>query len=144
MRRITDVVHQAHAEDAVDRIVRQVNCKRRRLQSTYPLNDMRGLGFGCRFQHGLGVVGTDDHAVGFLRQHWPETPRTAGQIENQARLADQRQRLARHLYVTPVGQAATHAILMLLQVTLGVLIVVLVGKIQFDRAIHHHQSLLSF
>jgi hypothetical protein len=27
-----------------------------------------------------------------------------------------------------------------LQVTFGVLIVVLVGKIQFDRAIHHHQS----
>jgi hypothetical protein len=43
-----------------------------------------------------------------------------------------------------VGQAAANAILMLLQVTLGVLIVVLVGKIQFDRAIHHLQSLLSF
>ncbi|MNF94268.1 hypothetical protein D3C84_769730 [compost metagenome] len=140
----TDVVEQTHAENTVDSVIRQGDVERRRLQGLYPFHHFSRLRLCSDLDHGIGVVGTDDHAVGFFRQHRPETPRAAGQIEDQARLANQRQRLARHLHVAPVGQAAANAILMLLQVTLGVLIVVLVGKIQFDRAIHHLQSLLSF
>ncbi|MNN44432.1 hypothetical protein D3C81_1587230 [compost metagenome] len=136
----TDVVEQAHAKNAVDGVVRQGDVECRRVQGLYPFHHVDRLRLDCDLQHRLRVIGTDDHAVGFFRQQGPETPCTARQIKDQTRLANQSQRLARQLFVTPMGQSTAETFLVFAQIALCVLIVVLFGKIEFDRAAHHQVS----
>ncbi|MNL31134.1 hypothetical protein D3C87_1529060 [compost metagenome] len=136
----TDVVEQTHAKNAVDGVVRQGDVEYRCVQGLYPLHHIGRLRLGCDLQHGRRVIGTDDHSVGFFRQQGPETPCTTRQIEDQTRLANQGQCLARQLFVTPVGQSTAETFLVFAQIALRVLIVVLFGKIELDRAVHHQVS----
>ncbi len=63
-----------------------------------------------------------------LGEDGPEAAGAARQVEHQGRFAGQRQRLARNLFVAPVRETAGDAVAVLVQVVLGVLPVVLVGK----------------
>ncbi|MNU03990.1 hypothetical protein D3C72_2482220 [compost metagenome] len=49
--RLANMVHQAHAENAIHCVVRQVDGKGRRLQRTNPLDDFLGLRFAGNLQH---------------------------------------------------------------------------------------------
>ncbi|MNI87557.1 hypothetical protein D3C73_1447650 [compost metagenome] len=110
------------------------------MQGFDPFHYIGRLRLGGDLQHGLRVIGANDHAVGLFRQHRPETPCTTRQVEDQARLAHQGQCLACQLHVTPVGQSTAETILVFAQIALRVLIVILFGKIEFDRAVHHQVS----
>jgi len=69
-----------------------------------------------------------------LGQQRPEAPGAARQVQHQIRIAGDLQCAARHLLVTPVRQPPGQAILMLVQVFVGVLAIVFARELQFDGA----------
>lgn len=138
MRRVGDVMQQAHAEDAVHRVVAHVDGEGRGLEGLHPLDHLqrlRGLGDG---QHVGGIVRGEDHPARVLGQKGPEAPGPTGQIEDQIGLAGDFQRASRHLLVTPMRQPSGEAVLVLVQVFVGVLAVVLARELKFDGARCRH------
>ncbi|MNM59270.1 hypothetical protein D3C81_705160 [compost metagenome] len=143
--RLADVVHQAHGEDAVDRVVRQIDGEGRGLQGTHPLHHLCRLVIAGDGEHVGGIVRPDDHAVFHLGQHRPEAPGATRQVQHQVRLAGELQCLAGDLDIACVGKFPPEAGLMLVQVLFGVASVVLVGELEvYGFARHRREVLFKF
>ncbi len=109
---LADVVHQAHAEDAVDSVVRHLDRKGRGLQRLDTFDDFRRLRFAGNLDHRRRIVRPDDHPVGFFGQYRPETSGATGQVQHQAWFARQRQRATRQLFIPAIRQASCQSVVM--------------------------------
>ena len=95
--------------------------------------EVSGLRCPGHGQHVGGVVGGENHPVRCFGQQGPKPPGTARQVQDEAGIVGQSQRMARNLLVTPVRKAARPSLVVLFQVLLRMAAVVFAREFQFDR-----------
>ena len=123
---------QIQAKNAVHRIRRKANGKRRALECFDTLEQPAGV-MGARvIEHRLGVVRGQYHAVDVFGQHRPEAPGTARQVEDKPWLPRHLQGLAYQPRIAPRRQALQQPGRTRVATAPGMLTVIALGEFGLD------------
>ena len=126
------VAKQFQTENAIYRVRRQADGKRRALKGLDPLEQRRRVMGAGVVEHVLGVIRGEDDPVDVFGQHRPEPPRTAGQVEDQTGLAGHLEGIAHQPPVTPRRQTLTQPRRARIAADPGVLTITAFGVFNLD------------